>query len=240
MSGMGVGRSVELLRAFRLEQSAPDVFYGTLARDTAAMIERLHPVAGCTVLDAGCGPRQFAETFVRAGARYIGVDYDPEALDPIDDPRAQAVAGDARSLPLADASVDIAYSSNVFEHVVHPERLGDELVRVTRPGGLIVVSYTNWLSPWGGHETSPFHYLGGQRAIDRYTRTYGRAPKNQVDVNLFRTSVAQGLRWARSQRDAQLIQAIPRYYPSWVSWMVRVPAVREVVTWNLWLALRRR
>ena len=34
MSGMGVGRSVELLRAFRLEQSAPEVFYGTLARDT--------------------------------------------------------------------------------------------------------------------------------------------------------------------------------------------------------------
>jgi len=240
VKGNGVGRSVELLKAFRLEQSAPEVFYGALAHDTASMIARHRPLEGALVLDAGSGPRQFAETFTAAGARYIGIDHDESALDPITNPRAHALVADARAIPLADGCVDIAYSSNVFEHVKAPEQLGDELVRVTRPGGLIVVSYTNWLSPWGGHETSPYHYLGGERAIERYTQRHGRAPKNRVDVTLFRTSVAQGLRWARTQRDAELIEARPRYYPGWTSWLVRVPAAREVLTWNLWMTLRRR
>jgi len=240
VTGTGIDRSIALVRAFRLEQAQPDVFYGALATDTARMIDRLHPVRGARVLDAGSGPRQFAETFVGAGATYVGLDRDPDALDPIADPRAQALCGDACALPLRDGSVDIAYSSNVFEHVREPERLADELVRVVRPGGLVVVSYTNWLSPWGGHETSPFHYLGGQRAIRRYARAYGRQPKNRVDVNLFRTSVSQGLRWARSRSDAELLEAKPRYYPPWVSWITQVPVVREFVTWNLWLALRKR
>ena len=240
MTGNGLARSLELLRAFRLEQAQPEVFYSTLAFDTARMIARHQPLSGALVLDAGCGPRQFAETFTAAGSRYLGVDYDVEALDPITHPRAHLMAADARALPLADGCVDIGYSSNVFEHVPHPEALADELVRVTRPGGLVVVSYTNWLSPWGGHETSPFHYLGGHRAIDRYTRHFGHPPKNRVDTNLFRTSVAQGLTWARSNPHVDLIEAIPRYYPDWASWVVRGPGVREVVTWNLWLALRRR
>ena len=134
----------------------------------------------------------------------------------------------------------MAFSSNVLEHVRSPAALGDELVRVTRPGGLVVLSYTNWLSPWGGHETSPFHYLGGERAVARYTRRYGRPPKNQIGTNLYKVSVVDGLRWARGQRDADVLAARPRYYPEWASPIVRVPLVREVATWNLLLVLRRR
>ncbi|HHT8842886.1 TPA: class I SAM-dependent methyltransferase, partial [Burkholderia cenocepacia] len=70
------------------------------------------------------------------------------------------VVGDALRLPLADGSVDVVFSSNMWEHVPHPEAVADELLRVTRPGGLLFLSYTNWLSPWGGHETSPWHWLG--------------------------------------------------------------------------------
>ena len=38
------------------------------------------------------------------------------------------------------------------------------MVRVTKPGGLVFVSYTVWWGPWGGHETAPWHYLGGRFA----------------------------------------------------------------------------
>ena len=44
----------------------------------------------------------------------------------------------------------------------------DEMVRVTRPGGTVFVSFTPWWSPWGGHETAPWHYLGGEYARRRY------------------------------------------------------------------------
>ena len=111
--------------------------------------------------------------------------------------------------------------------------------RVTRPGGLVFLAYTNWLSPWGGHETSPFHYLGGERAIRVYTRRYGHPPKNQVGDNLFRSTVAAGLRWAKEQPDAVLVEARPRYYPRWSRPLLAVPGLREVATWNLLLVLRR-
>lgn len=64
------------------------------------------------------------------------------------------------ALPLADDSVDICLSSNVAEHVSQPWRLGEEMLRVTRPGGLAILSYTVWLGPFGGHEMGLTHYFG--------------------------------------------------------------------------------
>jgi len=33
---------------------------------------------------------------------------------------------------------------------------------------------------------------------------------------------------------------IPRYHPRWATWLVKVPLLREVVTWNLVVVLRKR
>jgi SAM-dependent methyltransferase len=233
----GVRRSIELLRTFSVEQSDPDRFYGLLAQDSAAMVAAHIPLEGRTVLDIGAGPPQFEAAYRTAGARYIAVDSDARELV---GRGGIAVVADGRHLPIADRSVDVCFSSNVVEHVSQPWRLAEEMVRVTRPGGVIVVSYTNWLSPWGGHETSPWHYLGGFVAADRYGRRYGHPPKNRYGVDLFPVSVAAGLEWARTCPGAELIEARPRYLPRWCRALLRVPGLREVVTWNLWLVLRRR
>jgi SAM-dependent methyltransferase len=236
----GLRRSAALLRAFRLEQTRPEVFYEAVARDSVRLIGRHTPVAGRLVLDVGAGPAQFAAVFAAAGARYVAVDADPGELAGPRPAGTAVLAGRGEQLPVADGSVDVCFCSNVVEHVAAPWLLCDELVRVTRPGGLIVVSYTNWLSPWGGHECSPWHYLGGYRATERYGRRYGRPPKNQYGVGLFPVSVAAGLRWARAHPCVDTVEARPRYLPSWAAPVLRLPGVREVVTWNLWLLLRRR
>lgn len=238
--GEGVRRSVALVRGFAVEQTDPAYFYGLLAADSVRLVRRYEPLLqGRLVLDVGAGPVQFAERFRAAGARYVGVDADPSAVHAAGLAGTAALVALGQQLPVATGRVDVAFCSNVFEHVEHPPDLGAELTRVTRPGGLIVVAYTNWLSPWGGHETSPYHYLGGARAASRYERTYGHPPKNLVDRTLFRVSVAAGLRWARTQPGVTLLDASPRYYPRWVKPLVRVPGVREVLTWNLCLVLRR-
>jgi SAM-dependent methyltransferase len=213
------------------------MFYGLLAQDSVGLVEEHGPLTGRRVLDVGAGPVQFAEAFRDAGAAYVAVDADPAQLSR--PPGTTAVAGRGERLPIADATVDVCFSSNVVEHVPAPWRFADELVRVTRPGGLVVVSYTNWLSPWGGHETSPWHYLGGYRATERYGRRYSHPPKNRYGIGLFPVSVAAGLRWARSRRDARLLDARPRYLPPYARPLLRVPGLREVATWNLWLVLRR-
>lgn len=234
-----LARSWALLQAFRREQSDPDFFYSRLAADSARQVARYVPLDGAMLLDVGGGPGFFAEAFEARGARYIPVDVDAGELRLHGrEPGPRTVQGSGMSLPFRTGSVDVTYSSNVAEHVPEPWRMAEEMVRVTRTGGTVVLSYTLWFGPWGGHETSPWHLVGGSRAADRYARRFGRRPKNEFGESLFRVTAAQGLAWARGCPRARLVAAVPRYLPGWAEPVMRVPGVREVVAWNLLLVMR--
>ncbi len=142
------------------------------------------------------------------------------------------------ALPFADDSVDICLSSNVAEHVPRPWQLGAEMLRVTRPGGLVVLSYTVWLGPFGGHEMGLTHYLGGARAAARYARKHGHPAKNNYGSSLFAVSAADGLNWAAGT--GALVAAFPRYHPRWAWWLTSVPVLREFLVSNLVLVLARQ
>ncbi len=233
-------RSVRLLREFRVEQTDPARFYGALAEDSVGQLGRYADLQGRLLLDVGGGPGYFREAFERAGATYLSLDADVGELAGAGDIHSGTVIGSGMQLPFASGAVDVCYSSNVLEHVPDPWRMADEMVRVTRPGGLVFLSYTLWFGPWGGHETAPWHYLGGHRARRRYRRRHGHEPKNRYGESLFPVTASAGLRWARTQTGADVVAAVPRYNPSWTYWMLRVPGLREVVTWNLALVLRKR
>jgi SAM-dependent methyltransferase len=143
------------------------------------------------------------------------------------------------NLPFRDGSVDLCYSSNVLEHVPDPWRMADEMLRVTRPGGIAFISYTVWYGPWGGHETAPWHYLGGRRARQRYAARHGHEPKNRYGESLFPVTVRAGLEWARRQTAGEVVDVLPRYHPRWARGILRVPGLREVATWNLALVVRK-
>jgi SAM-dependent methyltransferase len=134
--------------------------------------------------------------------------------------------------------VDICLSSNVAEHVPEPWRLGREMLRVTKPGGLAVLSYTVWLGPFGGHEMGLTHYLGGRRAAERYARKHGHRAKNDYGSSLFAVSAADGLDFGAGS--GVLVAAFPRYHPRWAWWMLRLPLLREFTVSNLVLVLRPR
>jgi SAM-dependent methyltransferase len=239
-----LGRSVRLLAEFRFEQTDPARFYGRLAADTEAMVTDLWTAAhsdhrGRTMVDVGGGPGYFATAFTEAGWRYIGVEPDPAEMHAAGHVErggpGSFVRASGLALPFADASIDVCVSSNVAEHVAQPWRLGEEMLRVTRPGGLAILSYTVWLGPFGGHETGLWHYLGGARAAARYTRRHGQPPKNHYGSSLFSVSAAAGLRWAEST--GALVAVFPRYHPRWAWWMTSVPVLREFLVSNLVLVL---
>ena len=233
-------RSVRLFRAFRLEQTQPAVFYQALAADSTAQLAQYVDPTGKTVLDVGGGPGYFREAFQDRGSRYFALDADVGELSGLGKIASGTVVGSGMQLPFADESIDICYSSNVLEHVSKPWRMADEMVRVTRRGGVVFLSYTVWYGPWGGHETAPWHFLGGKRARERYRRRHGREPKNRFGESLFPVTVKAGSDWARRQTEADVLDVIPRYNPRFAHWLTRVPVVREVVTWNLVIVLQRR
>jgi SAM-dependent methyltransferase len=227
------------MRAFRTEQTAPRDYYSGLARDTVGQLGQYADLDGRVVVDVGGGPGFFVRELARAGARAFCVDADLGEMAALGSAAADSVLGSAVRIPLRSGSVDVCFSSNVLEHVADWGGMLAEMVRVTRPGGIVFLAFTNWLSPYGGHETSPWHYLGGERAAVRYQRRHGRPPKNRYGRSLYPVSVAQALGWARSAPGAVLIDAVPRYLPGWTRPLLRAPVVREFLTWNLLLVLRR-
>jgi SAM-dependent methyltransferase len=236
-------RAWGLFRAFRAEQSDPDRFYSLLASDSVRQLSAWTDLDGRIVLDVGGGPGYFGAAFRDAGATYVSVDADLGELSAAGRPGPGTVLGSGLALPVGDDAVDVCYSSNVLEHVRLPERMADEMVRVTRPGGVVYLSWTTWLSPWGGHETSPWHYVGGRYAARRFVRREGRAPKNEYGRTLFPVSAGRMRRWARSAESlgkATLVDALPRYHPRWAHWVATVPGVREVACWNYVLVLEVR
>jgi SAM-dependent methyltransferase len=235
-----LSRSVTLFRAFLREQEDPDRFYGVLAADSVAQLSQWVDLRGTTVLDVGGGPGYFADAFRGAKASYVGLEPDAGEMAARGVPEPGMLRASGEALPIRSGAVDVCYSSNVLEHVRRPWVMAEEMVRVTRPGGTVFLSYTPWLSPWGGHETAPWHYLGGHRARRRYRRTTGAEPKNRFGESLFAVSAGAAVRWARHCPDADLLAVLPRYHPWWAAWVARVPGLRELAVWNLVLVLRRR
>ena len=95
----------------------------------------LAPLDGERILDLACGTGDCAREILRLapGARVVGVDFARGMLRRNPGSTAQ---GDARALPLGDASVDGAICAFGFRNV--PDALG-EVRRVLRPGGRLIV-----------------------------------------------------------------------------------------------------
>lgn len=238
-------RAWGLLDDFKYEQTDPDIFYGHLAQDTVDLITSIvqgatgADLAGQKILDVGGGPGYFGVAFNKAQAEYYTCEPDVGEMAAAGIRLASSVRGSGLDLPFLDNAFDVTYSSNVAEHVPEPWRMLDEMLRVTKPGGVVIYSYTCWLGPFGGHETGLWqHYVGGEFAARRYAKTHGHPPKNRWGESLFDVGCSEGL-WASDKtKGAQLIAAFPRYHPWWAWWMVHVPVLREFAVSNLVLVLR--
>jgi ubiquinone/menaquinone biosynthesis C-methylase UbiE len=114
---------------------------------------RLQP--GSRVLDLGCGPGtdtlRLGE-IVGAAGEVHGADHDASMVARANQ-RAEAAGlgcrvthrqADAGALPWPDGTFDASRSERMFQHLLDPERAFSELVRVTRPGGWVVVLDGDW------------------------------------------------------------------------------------------------
>jgi SAM-dependent methyltransferase len=106
--------------------------------------------AEATVLDLGAGTGKLTRLLVSAFRRVIAVE-PAEAMRRLlvtFCPEAQALAGSAEEIPVADRSVDAVFAAEAF-HKFHDERALAEIARVLRPRGALVLL---WNLPAGATE----------------------------------------------------------------------------------------
>ncbi len=203
-----------------------------LAEDAVRFLRPRVPLDGARVLDLGSGHGGAGHALESAGARPVWLDRRPLG-------GGRRVVGLAESVPFAGGAFDGAVCANLLEHVPSPSPVLAELARVVRPGGWVYLSWTAWYGPLGGHEFSPWHYFGvdAARSLGRYVRL-GPA-RNVPGRDLFPVHVGATIRAVERSGAFDVRFAGPRYWPS-QTWIVRVPGLREVATWNCLLLLERR
>ena len=107
---------------------------------------RLQP--GTSVLDLGCGSGadvQALADLVGPSGRAMGVDRSETAIAQarervqVTNQTVEFQVADSYALPFPDASFDACRADRVFHHLEHPHRAFGELLRVTRPGGRVLL-----------------------------------------------------------------------------------------------------
>jgi SAM-dependent methyltransferase len=226
----------ELFRLFLAEKTDPAPFYEQLAART--IDELPFALDGRTIVDLGCGPGHYTRALRAAGATVLPVDLDAaEFALPGGPPGGETIA-DATRLPVPTGGLDGVFCSNMLEHTPDTEAVLDELERVLRPGGWAWVSWTNWFSPWGGHEITPFHYLGPRLGLAAHRRLRGQPRKNVPGEGLFPVHIGRTIAAVRRRPDLRLLDALPRYWPR-QRWLMSVPGLREVAAWNCVLLMEK-
>ncbi|HEX3733402.1 MAG TPA: class I SAM-dependent methyltransferase, partial [Mycobacteriales bacterium] len=128
------------------------------SRHRAARIELLHELLAKfpegELLDAGCGPGVLARSLLDSPAydyRITMVDQSEAMIKycvtHTESGQVRAMVGDIESLPFDDASFDVTISTGALEYADAGAAVR-QLSRVTRPGGAVVVSMLNPLSPY--------------------------------------------------------------------------------------------
>lgn len=107
---------------------------------------RPHLPGARAVLDVGCGPGVIAGAVADAspGARVTGVDAGEDRVREArrqarGRPNLRALRADATALPFEDDSFDLVYSRFLLEYLGERRRAVEEMARVCRPGGRVLL-----------------------------------------------------------------------------------------------------
>ena len=120
------------------------------------------PRSGARLLDAGCGTGHFSAFFAERGFKVTGVDISAEMIEvarqntalKADFQRAALTA-----LPFGDESFDVVTAITVMEFIPEREKALQEMIRVLRIGGTLIIAVLNESSPlahlrrWKGSTT---------------------------------------------------------------------------------------
>ena len=199
------------------------------------------------VLDLGSGLGRYTRCLQSKGAKVTSLDM----VIPNKKTGSGMVCANAIFAPFTSGMFDLVISISLIEHVKEPEKLVEEMVRITKPGGHMYISFPPFYSPVGGHHFSPWHLFGEKMAVWAFSKrkwhvnqnwtaepydfrslsyetafgSYGLYPRTIRDVHHMVT-----------QQSLEMIDQSVKYSPINVSSM---PVIGEFMTWQVQYLLRK-
>jgi 2-polyprenyl-3-methyl-5-hydroxy-6-metoxy-1,4-benzoquinol methylase len=96
------------------------------------------------LLDAGCGTGWFSKAAAQKGAQVTSMDIGPKLLQQVKKKcRSKRVVGSVMNMPFKKEIFDVVISTEVIEHVTHPDKALKEFYRVLKPNGVLVLTTPN-------------------------------------------------------------------------------------------------
>lgn len=151
------------------------------------------------LMDFGCGAKPYEDLFVNC-TQYIGVDVEASGHDHTNE--NVDIYYDGITLPFNDGEFDSAFSSEVFEHVNNIGPILDEINRVLKKGGNMLVS-TPFL--WNEHEIPYDYYRYTSYGITKLLEEHGfKVIKIRKSTSYTEMIFQMKIEYIRSWRDKHI------------------------------------
>ncbi len=168
---------------------------GVIRQYLGGIMRMLGDGAGGPVLDLGCGSGEYTAIFASEldGVEVIGMDIDPPALKKARDRGLKVIRADADSpLPFPAGTFSVVLTTQVVEHMYHPDRFADEVQRVLKDDGYAVIATEN-LASWHnvaslalGYQPSTENVSDIRRIGNPFAGNYGEVPEfDNLHIKVF-------------------------------------------------------
>lgn len=160
--------------------------------ETQTAFSLLHPQPGQDVLDLGCGTGNFSLKLETLGCRVTGVDVSKKMLSAARKNaeskganRVKFMEMDGNQLVFEDNTFDAVLSMAAFEFIHTPRQVFSELLRVVKPGGIVVIGTIQkggaWEKLYSGETMSGSAYA--YAAFKSLDDLKALAPKEAIDAS---------------------------------------------------------
>ena len=168
-------------------------------------LELINPQMGEHILDVGCGlglGLQAIRSFNSEVGRLVGIDNSQSMVsqaiastsrDLISSGKFSFLQEDAHNLAFRDEIFDVTYADRTFQHLSNPKQAFEEMLRVTKKDGRIIIADTDWT-------TLQLKGISGETA-EKIKRAYLR-----IIVNPLMGSELQGLFTEHGLKDLTVIE----------------------------------